>query len=114
MRDFPEETIAAHRIKMLSFVKGYSSTIGAELNQPYVEVTNEPEMPVKRQSSFGSMDGTLTVFIHGYKGNEYDLSKIKSHLIMLLGCSHFYSIKGLSADKASEATISVLGETAAR
>jgi hypothetical protein len=55
MRDFPEETIAAHRIKMLSFVKGYSSTIGAELNQPYVEVTNEPEMPVKRQSSFGSM-----------------------------------------------------------
>lgn len=60
------------------------------------------------------MDGTLTVFIHGYKGNEYDLSKIKSHLMLLLGCNHFYSIKGLAADKANDATINVLGETAAK
>jgi triacylglycerol esterase/lipase EstA (alpha/beta hydrolase family) len=60
------------------------------------------------------MESTLTVFIHGYKGNEYDLSKIKSHLILLLGCSHFYSIRGLNGEKAGDATIKVLGETAAR
>lgn len=34
--------------------------------------------------------------------------------MLLLGCGHFYSIKGINGEKAAEATIRTLAETAAR
>ena len=75
-----------------------------------MQVFNEPKL---LKSGTLNVDQTLTVFIHGFKGNEYDLSKIKSHLNLLLGFTHFYSIKKLNSEEAAKHTIAELAKTAA-
>lgn len=69
-----------------------------------------PQVSRKRRNN---PEQVLTIFIHGFKGSEYDLSKIKSYLNIFFGYSHFYSIKGLNSSEISKFTIKRLAETAA-
>jgi triacylglycerol esterase/lipase EstA (alpha/beta hydrolase family) len=59
-------------------------------------------------------DLTLTVFVHGYRGNEFDLSKFKSYLTILLGFSHFYAVRNLNMEDIADSHLARLGETAAK
>lgn len=62
-------------------------------------------MPSVSRKVRNNADHTLTIFIHGFKGSEYDLSKIKSYLNIFFGYNHFYSIKGLNSSEISKFTI---------
>lgn len=51
---------------MTEFMQGFHSVTGAELKQPYVEVRG---VLGTAKEGILSTENTLTVFIHGYKGN---------------------------------------------
>lgn len=55
------------------------------------------------------LEQTLTVFIHGYKGSEYDLSKVKSYLSVYLGMYHFYALKELSGEEKTKGNLDNMG-----
>lgn len=55
------------------------------------------------------IDRTATILVHGFRGSEFDLSKVKSYLNLFLGFSHFYAIKGLNKGDGIDASISKLG-----
>jgi hypothetical protein len=55
---------------------------------------------------------TITILVHGFRGSEFDLSKLKSYLNLFLGFTHFYAIKNLMQGEGTNASLSKLGELA--
>ena len=84
-----------YNISYQALLQSISNYTKSETKPPKLKVRNEPE---HRKGKILQTDLIVTIFIHGYKGNEYDLSKVKSYLTVLFGYHNFYSIKGLSSD----------------
>lgn len=55
---------------------------------------------------------TVTILVHGFRGTEFDLSKIKSYLNLFLGFNHFYAVRSIATGEGTNASISKLGELA--
>jgi esterase/lipase len=55
---------------------------------------------------------TVTILVHGYRGNEFDLSKLKSYLNLFLGFTHFYAVRSIGPGEGTDAGINKLGELA--
>ena len=76
-------------------LKDLTNHIKIEERQPIFTTTNEPTvLKGKPISSYQ----TLTIFIHGYKGSEYDLSKVKAYMTIFQAAHHFYALKTLSGE----------------
>jgi len=58
----------------------------------------QPLMMVSGEAAYGKfmdIERTLIILVHGFRGSEFDLSKLKSYLNLFLKFSHFYAIKSL-------------------
>ena len=72
----------------------------------------QPLLMVAGETAYGKtidIERTLTILVHGFRGSEFDLSKLKSYLNLFLKFTHFYAIKSLMQGEGTNASLSKLG-----
>ena len=113
MQQFPIE----QPISDEAFTK-YKTSIDKKLKDMCNFSTQEQSQPllmVSGETAYGKhldIERTLTILVHGFRGSEFDLSKLKSYLNLFLKFSHFYAIKSLMQGEGTNASLSKLGELA--
>jgi hypothetical protein len=107
----PLELISAHKRKLNHLLTRFENYTQLEQRQPLLLVSHEYEQ-LQTQGRPLDISRTLTVLVHGFRGNEYDLSKLKSYLNLFHGFTHFYALKSIAGSETATSSISKLAHLA--